>query len=85
MSLAELMVWRESTNHENVYYFCFTPPVKADLSLKKRGIVQYPNLPSAIRQLNPAFNTVLEGAEKEVWEALKNVIHGFLGNKREDN
>ena len=34
---------------------------------------------------NPAFDLILEGREKEAWEALKGVIHGFLGNKREDN
>ena len=34
---------------------------------------------------DPAFNEVLKGQEKEVWEALKGVICGFLGNKRDDN
>jgi len=28
---------------------------------------------------------VLEGREKEAWEALRGVIHGILGNKRDDN
>ncbi|KAJ4436765.1 hypothetical protein ANN_16897 [Periplaneta americana] len=40
-----------------------------------------------IRELvkDPAFDQVSEGKEKEVWEAFKGVIHGFLGNKRDDN
>ncbi|KAJ4442913.1 hypothetical protein ANN_04507 [Periplaneta americana] len=40
-----------------------------------------------IRELvkDPAFDQVLAGNGKEVWEAFKGVIHGFLGNKRDDN
>ncbi|KAJ4439600.1 hypothetical protein ANN_07728 [Periplaneta americana] len=40
-----------------------------------------------IRELvkDPAFDQVLAGKGKEVWEAFKGVIHGFLGNKRDDS
>ena len=42
---------------------------------------------SPLRQLmkDPAFDEVLKGPEKETWEALKGVICGFLGNKRDYN
>ena len=42
---------------------------------------------SQIHQLmkDPAFDEVLKGQEKETWEALKGVICGFLGNKRDDH
>ena len=29
------MVWRELTNHVDDCYFCFSPAIKAGLSLKK--------------------------------------------------
>jgi len=51
MAFAVPMVWREPTNHTDNCYFCLTPPIKAGLSMKKRGTVQYPNLPSAIRPI----------------------------------
>ena len=40
-----------------------------------------------IRQFmkDPAFDEDLKGQEKETWEALKRVICGYLGNKRDDN
>ena len=31
------------------------------------------------------FNRVIEGKEKPAWEALKNVVHNFLGNQRAEN
>ena len=34
---------------------------------------------------NTAYELILEGREEEAWEALKGIIHGFLGNKRDDN
>ena len=51
MAFAVPMVWREPTNHIDDCYFCLTPPIKAGLSMKKRGTVKYPNLPSAIRPI----------------------------------
>ena len=30
---------------------------------------------------DPGFDLVFEGREKEAWEALKGVIHAFLGKK----
>ncbi|KAJ4428633.1 hypothetical protein ANN_24678 [Periplaneta americana] len=40
---------------------------------------------AAMNLRGPAFDQVLDGKGKEVWEAFKGVIHGFLGNKRDDN
>ncbi|KAJ4430079.1 hypothetical protein ANN_22288 [Periplaneta americana] len=49
----------------------------------KEGIFVGPQIRELVK--DPAFDQVLEGKEKEAWEALKGVIHGFLGNKRDDN
>ena len=45
----------------------------------KEGIFVGPQIRQLVK--DPAFDRVLEGKEKEAWEALKGVIHGFLGNK----
>lgn len=49
----------------------------------KEGIFVGPQIRELVR--DPAFDQVLEGKEKEAWEAFKGVVHGFLGNKRDDN
>ena len=49
----------------------------------KEGIFIGPQMRQLIK--NPAFDEVLKEQEKETWEALKEVICGFLGNKRDDN
>lgn len=49
MAFAVPIVWREPTNHLDDGYFCWTPPIKAGLSMKK---IQIPNnLPPAIRPI----------------------------------
>ena len=57
-------------------------PKISDAKVKK-GIFVAPQ----IRQLmkDPAFDEVLKGQEKETCEAFKEVICGFLDNKRDDN
>ncbi|KAJ4451487.1 hypothetical protein ANN_02950 [Periplaneta americana] len=49
----------------------------------KEGIFVGPQIRELVK--DPAFVQVFEGKEKEAWEALKGVIHGLLGNKRNDN
>ncbi|KAJ4447665.1 hypothetical protein ANN_09672 [Periplaneta americana] len=49
----------------------------------KEGIFVWPLIRELLK--DPAFDQVLAGKGKEVWEAFKGVIHGFLGNKRDDN
>ena len=49
----------------------------------KEGIFVGPQIRQLVK--DPAFDLVLKGKEKEAWEALKRVMHGFLGNKRDDN
>ncbi|ESN93095.1 hypothetical protein HELRODRAFT_165255 [Helobdella robusta] len=51
LAFAVPMAWREPKNHTDDCYFCLTPYVKAGLSMKKLGTVNYPNLPSAIRPI----------------------------------
>ena len=49
----------------------------------KEGIFVGPQIRELVK--DPAFDQVLEGKEKEAWEAFKGVVRGFLGNKRDDN
>lgn len=51
MRFAVPMVWREPTNHVNDCYFCMTPHVGqgTGISKKKKSVINYPNIPSAIR------------------------------------
>ena len=43
------MIWRESTDHVNDCYFCLTPSIKKGFNRKKKSVIEYPNIPSAIR------------------------------------
>ena len=56
-------------------------PKKSDAKVKEDILVG-----RQIRQLmkDSALNKVLKRQEKETWEALKGVICGFLGNKRDN-
>ena len=49
----------------------------------KEGIFVGPQIRELVK--DPAFDQVLEGKEKEAWEAFKGVVRGFLGNRRDDN
>lgn len=43
------MIWREPRNHVDDFYFCLVAPLQHGTSRKKKGIVEYPNIPSDIR------------------------------------
>ena len=43
------MIWREPTDHVNDCYFCLTPSIKKGFNRKKKSVIEYPNIPSAIR------------------------------------
>ena len=43
------MVWREPTDHVNDCYFCLTPSIEKRFNRKKKSVIEYPNIPSAIR------------------------------------
>ena len=49
MPFAVPMIWREPTDHVNDYYFCHTPSMKKGFNRKKKSVIEYPNIPSAIR------------------------------------
>lgn len=49
MPFAVPMVWREPRNHTDDCYFCMVPPVSGGITRKKKWIVAYPNIPSALR------------------------------------
>ncbi|CAH2014076.1 unnamed protein product [Acanthoscelides obtectus] len=51
MRFAVPMVWREPTNHINDCYFCMVPCVgqATGMSKKKKSVINYPNIPSAMR------------------------------------
>ena len=64
------MVWREPTDHVSDCYFCLTNIT--GVTAKPKHIVQYPNLPSAIRPVphsvelpvpNPPTNMMLRDSE----------------------
>jgi len=48
MPFAVPMVWMEPLNHSSDCYFCLTP-VAIGMNRKKKEIIDYPNIPSAIR------------------------------------
>lgn len=48
ISFSVPVVLRKPTNHTNEWDSCLTIPIKAGLSMKERGTVQYSNLQSAI-------------------------------------
>jgi len=50
MPFAVPMVWMEPSNHTSDCYFCLTPPVAIGMNRKKQRI-DYPNIPSAIRNV----------------------------------
>ena len=43
------MIRRELTDHVNDCYFCLTPSIKKGFNRKKKSVLEYPNIPSAIR------------------------------------
>ena len=49
MQFAVPMVWREPSNHSSDCYVCLTHPVASGMNRKKKQIIEYPNIPSAIR------------------------------------
>ena len=57
-------------------------PKRRDAKVKE-GIFVGPQICQLTK--DPAFDEVLKGQEKETWEAIKDVICRFLGNKRDDN
>ena len=42
------MIWREPTDHVNDCYFCLTPSIKKGFNRKKKSVIEYSNIPSAI-------------------------------------
>ena len=42
-------IWREPTDHVNDCYFCLTPSIKKGFNNNKKFVIEYPNIPSAIR------------------------------------
>ena len=48
MPFAVPMIWREHTDHVNDCYFCLMPSMKKRFN-KKKSVIEYPNIPSAIR------------------------------------
>ena len=51
MPFAVLMIWREPTDHVNDCYFCLTLSMKKEFNRKKKSLIEYPSIPSAIRPL----------------------------------
>ena len=49
MPFAVPMIWREPTDHVNDCYFCLTPSMKKRFNKKKKSLIEYPDLPPAIR------------------------------------
>ena len=50
MPFAVPMVWKEPSDHVTDCYFCLTPKLsQSGLNKKKDKLIEYPNLPSAIR------------------------------------
>ena len=45
------MIRREPTDHVNDCYFCLTPSIKKGFNRKKKSVIEYPNIPSAIRPI----------------------------------
>ena len=52
MPFAVPMIWREPTDHVNDCYFCLTPSMKKGFNRKKKSVIEYPNIPSAIRPIH---------------------------------
>ena len=48
MPFAVPMIWREPTGHVNDCYFCLTPSIKKGFNRKKKFVIEYPNILSAI-------------------------------------
>ena len=49
------MIWREPTDHVNHCYFCLTPSTKKGFNRKKKFVIEYPNIPSAIRPVPHSY------------------------------
>ena len=48
MPFAVAMIWREPTDHVNDCYFCLTPSMKKGFNRKKKSVIEYSDIPSAI-------------------------------------
>ncbi|XP_077117201.1 uncharacterized protein LOC143773722 [Ranitomeya variabilis] len=68
------MIWREPRNHVDDCYFCMVAPLQHGMSRKKKGTIEYPNIPSAIRPVphgkdlpvpRPPKEYVLESDQEE--------------------
>lgn len=46
------MIWREPTNYLNNYYFCMVSPLNHGQSRRNKGVIEYPNIPPAIRPVS---------------------------------
>jgi len=64
MSFAVPVVWRETSNHISDCYLYLTPPVASGTNRKRKKIIDYPNISSAIRP-------VLHGEDLPVLEPPK--------------
>ena len=42
------MIWREPTDNVNDCYFCLTFSMKKGFNRKKKSLIEYPNIPTAI-------------------------------------
>ena len=51
MPFAVPMIRRKPTDHVNYCYFCLTPSIKKGFNRKKKSVIEYPNIPSAIRPI----------------------------------
>ena len=49
------MIWREPTDHVNHCYFCLMPSIKKEFNRKKKSVIEYPNIPSAIRPVPHSY------------------------------
>ncbi|GBM46311.1 hypothetical protein AVEN_88005-1 [Araneus ventricosus] len=52
MPFAVPVMWREPTNHIHDCYFCMVPPVSGGFTKKNKRIIEYPNIPSALRPVS---------------------------------
>ena len=49
MPFAVPMVWREPSNHVNDCYYCMVPPLSGGITKKRKKMIGYPNIQSALR------------------------------------
>jgi hypothetical protein len=51
LPIAVPMIWRELTNYLTDSYFCMAHPIQKGIIKKKKWIVENPNIPSTIHQV----------------------------------